>query len=43
MLDLPIVLDVEFGHVPPYLPLVNGALGHLTVAGNERTLTQTRG
>jgi muramoyltetrapeptide carboxypeptidase len=43
MLDLPIVLDVECGHVPPYLPLVNGALGHLTVAANERTLTQTWG
>lgn len=39
-LDLPIVLDVECGHVPPYLPLVNGALAHVTVAGQERSITQ---
>jgi muramoyltetrapeptide carboxypeptidase LdcA involved in peptidoglycan recycling len=25
-LDLPVVLDVECGHVAPYLPLVNGAM-----------------
>lgn len=24
-LELPIVFDVEIGHVPPHLPLVNGA------------------
>ena len=40
MLDLPIVFDVECGHVPPYLPLVNGALAHVTVAGSTRTITQ---
>ncbi|WP_114422787.1 S66 family peptidase [Nocardioides houyundeii] len=43
MLDLPIVFDVECGHVPPYLPLVNGAQAHLTVAGTERSLVQTLG
>ena len=40
MLDLPIVFDVECGHVPPYLPLVNGALTHVTVAGSTREITQ---
>ncbi|WP_110238959.1 S66 family peptidase [Nocardioides gilvus] len=40
MLDLPIVFDVDCGHVPPFLPLVNGALARVTVAGAERSLTQ---
>ncbi|WP_110181784.1 S66 family peptidase [Nocardioides solisilvae] len=39
-LDVPIVLDVECGHVPPYLPLVNGALAHVTVAGGTREIVQ---
>ena len=26
-LDVPVVLDVECGHVAPFLPLVNGARG----------------
>jgi len=30
-LDVPIVGDVECGHVPPHLPIVNGALGRLCV------------
>lgn len=30
-LDLPIVFDLEIGHVPPHLPLVNGALATVTV------------
>jgi muramoyltetrapeptide carboxypeptidase len=30
-LDLPIVFDVEIGHVPPHLPLVNGALARVVV------------
>ena len=39
-LDLPIIFDVECGHVPPYMPLVNGALAHLTLTDNERYLVQ---
>lgn len=39
-LDIPIVLDVECGHVPPSMPLVNGALAHLTVTDGERSLVQ---
>ncbi|WP_228266552.1 S66 family peptidase [Ornithinimicrobium ciconiae] len=42
-LDLPIVFDVECGHVAPMMPLVNGALAHLTVTDNERTLVQELG
>ena len=39
-LDLPIVLDLEIGHVPPHLPLVNGALAHVLVDGERREITQ---
>jgi muramoyltetrapeptide carboxypeptidase len=27
-LDLPVIFDLEIGHVPPHMPLVNGALAH---------------
>lgn len=40
-LGIPIVLDVECGHVAPYLPLVNGALAHVVVDGDRREITQT--
>ena len=40
---LPIVFDVEIGHVPPHLPLVNGALATLTVDGDTRELRQQLG
>lgn len=39
-LDLPIVFDLEIGHVPPHLPLVNGALTTLTVDGDTREIIQ---
>jgi muramoyltetrapeptide carboxypeptidase len=39
-LDLPIVFDLEIGHVPPHLPLVNGALATLTVHGDTREIVQ---
>lgn len=41
MLDLPIVLDVECGHVQPFLPLVNGALARVVVDRERREITQT--
>lgn len=37
---LPIVFDVEIGHVPPHLPLVNGALATVTVDGGTREIVQ---
>ena len=40
-LDVPIIGDVECGHVPPHLPIVNGALGRLLLAADEQSLTQT--
>jgi muramoyltetrapeptide carboxypeptidase len=42
-LDLPIVWDLEIGHVPPHLPLVNGALARVVVDGGTREITQTLG
>ena len=39
-LHLPIVFDMEIGHVPPHLPLVNGALATLTLEGNTREIRQ---
>ena len=40
-LDLPIVWDLEIGHVPPHLPLVNGALARVVVDGDRHEITQT--
>lgn len=39
-LDLPIVLDLEIGHVPPHLPLVNGAAARVVLDGDTRQITQ---
>ncbi|GAA5123227.1 LD-carboxypeptidase [Alloalcanivorax gelatiniphagus] len=40
-LDLPVVWDLEIGHVPPHLPLVNGALARVVVDPDTREITQT--
>lgn len=42
-LGVPVIADVECGHVPPYLPLVNGALGRVTWTpdGSGNALTQS--
>ncbi|MES9807797.1 S66 family peptidase [Streptomyces cinereoruber] len=40
-LGVPIVADVECGHVPPYLPLVNGARGRVVHTSARSELTQT--
>ena len=40
MLGLPIVLDLEIGHVPPHLPLVNGATARVVVDGQHQEITQ---
>jgi len=39
-LGVPLVLDVEIGHVPPHLPLVNGALATIIVDGDVHELVQ---
>lgn len=39
-LGVPVVADVDCGHVPPQATLVNGALATLTWRGDERSLVQ---
>lgn len=39
-LGVPVVLDVDCGHVPPQLALVNGALAEVVVDGREQSLRQ---
>jgi muramoyltetrapeptide carboxypeptidase LdcA involved in peptidoglycan recycling len=40
-LGVPVIADVECGHVPPYLPLVNGALARVRLGGGTAAITQT--
>ena len=40
-LDVPIVAEVDVGHVPPYMPIVNGALGRLRHGDEAHELSQT--
>jgi muramoyltetrapeptide carboxypeptidase len=40
-LDCPIVFDVEIGHVPPHLPLLNGASARIVIDDDRREITQT--
>lgn len=40
-LGVPIIADVECGHVPPYLPLVNGARARLVHTSTRHELVQT--
>lgn len=39
--DASIIADVECGHVPPYLPIVNGARGRVVHTATRSALTQT--
>jgi muramoyltetrapeptide carboxypeptidase LdcA involved in peptidoglycan recycling len=39
-LNLPVVFDLEIGHVPPHLPLVNGALATVTIEVDRRDIVQ---
>jgi hypothetical protein len=38
--DLPVIFDLEIGHVPPHMPLVNGALASVTVNAETRQIVQ---
>jgi muramoyltetrapeptide carboxypeptidase LdcA involved in peptidoglycan recycling len=40
-LGVPIVADVECGHVPPHLPLVNGARGRVVHTASRSEIVQT--
>lgn len=34
-LQVPIIMDVDLGHLPPMMPLVCGSVGHVSVQGND--------
>lgn len=40
-LEVPVVADVDCGHVSPFMPIVNGALGRLRHGVQGSSLTQT--
>lgn len=40
-LDVPIVLDVDCGHVYPQLSLINGAFAQLRIDDSDQSITQT--
>jgi muramoyltetrapeptide carboxypeptidase len=40
MLDVPVVLDLEIGHVPPHLPLLNGARAEVVVDDARHEVVQ---
>lgn len=40
-LGLPIVFDMEIGHVPPHLPLLNGAHARIVIDDTSRKITQS--
>jgi len=37
---VPVIMDVDCGHVPPQLALLNGAVTELTIVGHTQTVTQ---
>lgn len=40
-LGVPIIADVDCGHVSPFMPIVNGALGRIRAGADRSSLTQT--
>ena len=33
--QVPVVMDVDLGHLPPAMPIVSGSIGHVYVSGNQ--------
>lgn len=33
--QVPVIMDVDLGHLPPMMPLINGSFASVTVRGNE--------
>ena len=38
--NVPVVMDVDLGHLPPMMPLVVGSLADVTVLGNRIEVKQ---
>ena len=41
MLTVPVIYDMDFGHVPPQGVLINGALARVQVNESVQSITQT--
>ena len=37
--QVPVVMDVDLGHLPPAMPIVSGSVGHVHVKGNQIRMT----
>lgn len=37
--NVPVILDLDIGHLPPMMPIISGAIGHAKVDGNSFTMT----
>lgn len=37
--NVPVVMDVDLGHLPPMMPLVTGSVGKVTTCGNDINVT----
>ena len=33
--NVPVIMDVDLGHLPPMMPLIVGSLGEVSVTGND--------
>ncbi|MDE6568076.1 MAG: LD-carboxypeptidase, partial [Lachnospiraceae bacterium] len=36
--QVPVIMDVDIGHLPPMMPMVNGAMADITIQGNDITI-----
>ena len=36
--NVPVVMDVDIGHLPPQMPLICGSMAKVTVKGNHLTV-----
>lgn len=39
--QVPVLMDLDIGHLPPMMPIVNGAYGKITTQGNDIRITYT--
>jgi muramoyltetrapeptide carboxypeptidase LdcA involved in peptidoglycan recycling len=37
--EVPIIMDVDLGHVPPAMPLICGSYAHVWADGDEMTVS----
>lgn len=39
---VPVIMDVDLGHLPPMMPLIVGSMGHVKVQGNDISIRMER-